>query len=105
MMLSKKGRNEELRICYMNSILGNEIKAYEAVGHVPYMGEEGNAYRGLVGKPEGRTWDDINKMDLKKYILGWRGLGLSGSEKRQDEGIFEYGNEPSYSTKCGEFLD
>jgi hypothetical protein len=49
----------------MNIILSNEIKADEAVGHVSYMGEERNAHRGLVGKPEGRTWEVIYKMDLK----------------------------------------
>jgi hypothetical protein len=39
------------------------------------MGEERNAYRSLVGKTEGRTWDDINKMDLKKYNwMAWAGF-------------------------------
>jgi hypothetical protein len=30
------------------------------------MWEKRNVYRGLVGKLERRTWNDINKMDLKK---------------------------------------
>ena len=50
----------------------------ETVGHMSYMGEDRNAYRGWVCKPEERTWDDINKIDLKN-IIGWRGLDLSGS--------------------------
>jgi len=39
------------------------------------MWEERNAYRGLVGKLEGRTWNDINKMVLKKYNwTAWTGF-------------------------------
>lgn len=75
MTLCKKGRNEEHRVCFMNIILGNENKADEAVGRVSYMEEERNAYRSLVGKLEGRTWDDINKMDIKKYNwMAWTGF-------------------------------
>jgi hypothetical protein len=44
---------------------------------VARMGERRGAYRGLVGKPEGRRplerprrrWEDIIKMDLRK--VGW----------------------------------
>ena len=79
MMLRKKGRYEELRVCYTNIILGYEIKADEVEGRVSYMGEERNVYRCLVRKTEGRTWDDINKMDLK-IMIRWRGLDLSGSD-------------------------
>jgi hypothetical protein len=47
-------------------------------GHVAQMGEKRNAYRVLVGKPEGkrrplgrprRRWVDNNKMDLRE--IGW----------------------------------
>jgi hypothetical protein len=46
------------------------------------MGETRNAYRILVGKPEGkrplgkprRRWEDNNKMDLKRDRMGWYGL-------------------------------
>jgi hypothetical protein len=49
-------------------------------GHVARMGEESNAYRILVGKPEGkrllgrprRRWTDNIKMDLRE--IGWDGL-------------------------------
>jgi hypothetical protein len=46
------------------------------------MGEKRNAYRILVGKPEGkiplgrpgRRWADNIKMDLKRDRMGWYGL-------------------------------
>jgi hypothetical protein len=49
-------------------------------GHVARMGETRNAYRILVGKPEGkrplgkprRRWVDNIKMDLRE--IGWTGL-------------------------------
>jgi hypothetical protein len=74
------------------------------------MGERG-AYRILVGRPEvrkslgrpRRRWEANIKMDLQEVEWGaWTGLiwlriGTGGS--------YECGNEPSGSTKCGEFLD
>jgi hypothetical protein len=47
------------------------------------MGGKRNAYRILVGKPEGRRplgrprrrWVDNVKMDLKRDRMGWCGLG------------------------------
>jgi hypothetical protein len=49
-------------------------------GHVARMGEKTNAYRILVGKPEGkrllgtprRRWVDNIKMDLRE--IGWNGM-------------------------------
>jgi hypothetical protein len=49
-------------------------------GHVARSGEKSNAYRILVGKPEGkrplgrprRRWVDSIKMDL--IVLGWDGM-------------------------------
>jgi hypothetical protein len=46
-------------------------------GHAAYMGEKGDAYRSLVGKPEGKRalgrrryrWDDDIKTDLTE--TGW----------------------------------
>jgi hypothetical protein len=46
-------------------------------GHVAHMGETGNSYRILVGKPEKRRplgrprcrWEDNIKMDTKE--IGW----------------------------------
>jgi hypothetical protein len=49
-------------------------------GHVARLGEKRNAYRILVGKPEGtrplgrprRRWVDNIKMDLRE--IGWDGM-------------------------------
>jgi hypothetical protein len=54
--------------------------------HVTRTGEKRNAYRILVGKPEGkrslgrprRKWVNI-KMDLKRDRMGLYGLDCSGS--------------------------
>jgi hypothetical protein len=50
------------------------------------MGETGNAYRILVGKPEGkrplgrprRRWVDNIKMDLGEIGSNWLRIGTSG---------------------------
>jgi hypothetical protein len=65
------------------------------------MGEKRNAYRVLVGKPEGkrplgrprRRWVDNIKMDLRE--IGWDGV----------EGSCEHGIEPSGSIKCWGVLE
>ncbi|KAJ4429806.1 hypothetical protein ANN_22010 [Periplaneta americana] len=68
------------------------------------MGESRNAYRVLVGRPEGkrplgrprRRWEDNIKMDLREvgYDDGdWIDLA-------QDRGLCEGGNEPSGSLKA-----
>jgi hypothetical protein len=44
-------------------------------GHVAQMGEKRNAYRILLGKPEGRPrrrWVNNIKMDIRE--IGWDGL-------------------------------
>jgi hypothetical protein len=49
-------------------------------GHAARMGEKRNAYRILVGKPEGRRplgrhrciWEDIIKIDVRE--IGWGGV-------------------------------
>ena len=35
----------------------------------------------------------------------WTGLDWAGPGQRQGAGACEFGNEPSGSVKCGEFLD
>jgi hypothetical protein len=75
-------------------------------------GEIRGVYRALVGKTKGRRplgrpkrrRQDNIKMDLRK--VGWgHGLDRSGSEYRQAAGSCKCSNEPSSSTKCGEFLE
>jgi hypothetical protein len=72
------------------------------------MGEMRNSYSILVGKLEGKRplrrsrhrWEDNIRMDLKEIRwegVDWMHLALTGSCK--------CGNEPSGSTKGGEFLD
>jgi hypothetical protein len=66
-------------------------------GHVGRIGEKRNAYRILVGKPEGkkplgrlrRRWDDNTKMDLRE--TGWG--GMDWTDLAQDRGSCEHGNE------------
>jgi hypothetical protein len=72
--------NEELRDLYSSPSINRIIKSrrmrYE--GHVARMGEKRNAYRLLVGKPEGkralrrprRRWLDNIRMDLGEVVWG-----------------------------------
>jgi hypothetical protein len=57
-----------------------KLRRMRWAGHVARMGEKINAYRILVGKPEGkrplgrhrREWEDNIKMDLRE--TGWSGM-------------------------------
>jgi hypothetical protein len=70
----RKLRNEELRDLYSSPSVIRIIKSRRMrwAGHVAGMGEKRNAYRLLVGKPEGmmplgrprRRWVDSIKMGL-----------------------------------------
>ena len=70
-------------------------------------------HRDLVGKPEGkrplgrprRRWEDNIKMDFQEVGGGLWGLDGVGSGYGQVAGTCVYGNEPSGSIKCVEFLD
>jgi hypothetical protein len=73
-----------------------------------------NAYRILVGKPEGKRplgrprcgWVDSIKMHLRE--IGWDGMGwieLILLRIGTVEGPCEYGNEPLVSIKCWEVLE
>jgi hypothetical protein len=74
--------NEELRDLYSSpSIIGIIKSKLIWAGHVARMGEKRNAYRLLVGKPEGRRprrkWVDNIRMDLGEVGCGdvdWMGL-------------------------------
>jgi hypothetical protein len=77
----RKLYNEELHNLYSwpNIIRMIKSRRMKWAGHVARMGEMRNAYRILVGKPEGkrplgrprRRWVDNVKMDLRE--IGWDG--------------------------------
>jgi hypothetical protein len=75
-------------------------------GLVEHMGEKRGIYRVLVGKPEGKR-PGIDGRIVLRWIFGKWGYGLdqAGSGQGQVAGTCECSNEPSGSTKCGEFLD
>jgi hypothetical protein len=77
----RKLHNGELHNLYSSPIILRMIKSRRiCVRHVARMGEKKNAYRMLVGKPEGKRslgrpgqrWVDNIKMDLKE--TGWDGM-------------------------------
>jgi hypothetical protein len=83
----RKLHNEELRALYSSPSIIRIIKSRRMrwAGHVAQMGEKRNAYRLLVGKPEGRRplgrptrrWVDDIRMDLGEVRWGdvdWIGL-------------------------------
>jgi hypothetical protein len=62
-------------------------------GHVTRMGKKGNAYRILVGKPEGksqlgrprRIWDDNIKIGLREIgwgVMDWTDLVQDRNQRR-----------------------
>jgi len=71
-----------------------------------------NAYKILVGKPEGkrpvgrprRGWEDNIRMEVTKMV-GRCGMDSAGSGQGSASGICEHGNEPSGSIKGGECRD
>jgi hypothetical protein len=77
----RKLHNEELHNLYSSPNIIRMIKSRRMrwAEHVARMGETRNAYRILVGKPEGkiplgrprRRWADNIKMDLRE--IGWDG--------------------------------
>ncbi|KAJ4448339.1 hypothetical protein ANN_10354 [Periplaneta americana] len=72
----RKLRNAELHALYSSPDIIRNIKSRRLrwAGHVARMGESRNAYRVLVGRPEGkrplgrprRRWEDNIKMDLRE---------------------------------------
>jgi hypothetical protein len=73
------------------------------------MGAKSNAYRILLGKPEGKRplgrarlrWVDNIKMDLKR----WDGIDWIDLVQNRVECSCEYGNELSGSITCWEGLE
>jgi hypothetical protein len=82
----RKLHNEEFRDLYSSPRIIRIIKSrrMRRAGHVARMGEERNAYRLLVGKPEGkrplgrprRCWVDNIRMDLGE--VGWGDVDWNG---------------------------
>ncbi|KAJ4443579.1 hypothetical protein ANN_05253 [Periplaneta americana] len=78
----RKLHNTELHALYSSPDIIRNIKSRPLrwAGHVARMGESRNAYRMLVGRPEGkrplgrprRRWEDNIKMDLRKVGYGDR---------------------------------
>jgi hypothetical protein len=75
----RKLHNEELHILYSSPNIIRQIKSRGTrwAGHVAHVGEERNAYKVLMGKPEGKRphgrprcrWEDRLRMDLRE--IGW----------------------------------
>jgi hypothetical protein len=87
----RKLHNEELHNLYSSPNIIRMIKSRRMrwAEHVARMGENRNAYRILVGKPEGRRplgrpkrrWVDYSKMDLRE--IGWEGVdGVDLAQER-----------------------
>jgi hypothetical protein len=86
-----KLHNDELHDLYSSPSIIRIIKARMSwVGHVTRMGEKRNAYRLLVGKPEGRRplrrprrrWLDNIRMDLIE--VGWGDVDWIGLAEDRD---------------------
>jgi hypothetical protein len=85
----RKLHNKELRDLYSSPSINRIIKSRRMrwVGHVARMGEKKNAYRLLVGKPEGKRqlgrprsrWVDNIRMDLVE--VGWGDVDWIGLAK------------------------
>jgi hypothetical protein len=106
----RKLHNEVLHDLYSSPSIIRIIKArIRWAGHVARMGEKRNAYRLLVGKPEGksslgrprRRWLDNIRMDLVE--VGWGNVDWIGLA--QVKNSCEFGIEPSGSIKCWETIE
>jgi hypothetical protein len=88
----EKLNNEELRDLYSSPSIIRITKSRRMrwAGHLARMGEKRNAYRLLVGKPEGKrplggprgTWVD-NNMDLGE--MGWGDVDWIGLAQDRDK--------------------
>ncbi|KAJ4431757.1 hypothetical protein ANN_20362, partial [Periplaneta americana] len=106
----RKLHNAELHALYSSPDIIRNIKSRRLrwAGHVARMGESRNAYRVLVGRPEGKRplgrprcrWEDI-KMDLREVGYDdreWINLAQDRDQWRACEG----GNEPPGSLKAND---
>jgi hypothetical protein len=107
----RKLHYEELQNLHSSPSIIRMIKSRRMrwAGHVARMVARMNAYRILVGMPEGkrplgsprRRWVDNIKMDLRK--IGWDGMDWSDLVQNRDHG--EHDNEPTGSIKCWKVLE
>jgi hypothetical protein len=84
---------EELHNLYSSPSIIRIIKSRRMrwAGHVAGMGEKGNAYKILVGKPERkgplarprRRWADNSKMYLRE--IGWNGMDSTDLAQERDQ--------------------
>jgi hypothetical protein len=92
-MYMEKLHKEELRDLYSSPSIIRIIKSrtMRCAGHVARTGKKRNAYRLLVGKPEGkrplgrprRRWVDNIKMNLLE--IGWGGVDWIGLAQDRDK--------------------
>jgi hypothetical protein len=85
----RKLHNQELNDLYSspNIVWVITSRRVRWAGYVARMGEGRGVYRGLVGKPEGksplerprRRWEDNIKADLQEVVCGGYGLDGAGS--------------------------
>jgi hypothetical protein len=89
----RKLHNEELHNLYYSPSIIRVLKSRRMrwAGHVARMGEKRNAYRILVGNPEGkrplgrprRRWVDNIKMELRE--IGWDGMDWIDLAQNRDQ--------------------
>jgi hypothetical protein len=97
----RKLHNEELHNLYFspNDTGMTKSRRMRWAGNVVHMGEMRNAYKILIGKPEGPLG---RPRHIKMYL---REMGLEGVDLIHLVGSCEHGNEPSGSIKDREFFD
>ncbi|KAJ4443813.1 hypothetical protein ANN_05594 [Periplaneta americana] len=104
----RKLHNTELHALYSSPDIIRNIKSRRLrwARHVARMGESRNAYRVLVGRPEGkrplgrpiRRWEDNIKMDLRE--VGYDDREWINLAQDRDQWLMWGGNEPPGSLKA-----
>ncbi|KAJ4443106.1 hypothetical protein ANN_04756 [Periplaneta americana] len=105
-----KLHNAELHALYSSPDIIRNIKSrrLRSAGHVARMGESRNAYRVLVGRPEGQRplgrprlrWKDNIKMDLSEVGYDDRDWINLAQDRDRWRAYVRVGNEPACSLKA-----